>query len=600
MDEVKNFTAKNVVQTLLSIPNTLKLIFKLEKKFAVYLLLLNCISALIPLATLYIYQALINSVISSWRTIIFFLCCYFVLQIVTTILEQIESFVSEKFQMRLSYSINLNLMQVTSSLELSDYEQSDMYNLIEKVTQDSNYKPFQLFNAIISTMSALISLSTSLFFIGTWNMYVALILLVIPLLSLTIFLRVGQIEFLIQWQRSGTERTAWYLIYLLTHDFSFKEIKLNNSSSYLIHMFSKIKKKFIHQDINIAKKKAWFNTLLGVMLNVINSITVVLIIISVKVGEIMLGNLVSLIQALSKINGYSQTVIQNIYIIYNTSLFMTQLFNFLNKKDIADKSDEIEKPSNIENVNKIVLKNVMFNYPNSEFSALNDINITIERGSLTAIVGKNGSGKTTLLKLLSGLYKPSSGEMYFNNVATSNLNMKYYQNRVSVLFQDFVKYELTLKDNVRLSSVYSNNTDQQIKMILDSLNMSFLKPKDDYDLSLQLGNWFNDGQQLSGGQWQKIALSRTFYKNADIYILDEPNSALDSTAEKELFEYFVKLSKSKITIFISHNIKAAQKAEQIIVMKEGQVIDVGNHTDLLHRCPYYKELFESEKYQDVI
>ncbi|WP_257641313.1 ATP-binding cassette domain-containing protein [Leuconostoc gasicomitatum] len=491
-------------------------------------------------------------------------------------------------------------MQVTSSLELSDYEQSDMYNLIEKVTQDSNYKPFQLFNAIISTMSALISLSTSLFFIGTWNMYVALILLVIPLLSLTIFLRVGQIEFLIQWQRSGTERTAWYLIYLLTHDFSFKEIKLNNSSSYLIHMFSKIKKKFIYQDINIAKKKAWFNTLLGVMLNVINSITIVLIILSVKVGEIMFGNLVSLIQALSKLNDYSQTVIQNIYVIYNTSLFMTQLFNFLNKKDIANKSNETEKFSSIENVNKIVLKNVMFNYPNSEFNALNDINITIERGSLTAIVGKNGSGKTTLLKLLSGLYKPSSGEMYFNNVSTSNLNMKDYQNRVSVLFQDFVKYELTLKDNVRLSSVHSNNTDQQIKMILDSLNMSFLKPKDDYDLDLQLGNWFNDGQQLSGGQWQKIALSRTFYKNADVYILDEPNSALDPTAEKELFKYFVKLSKSKITMFISHNIKAAQRADQIIVMKEGQVIDVGKHTELLQRCPYYKELFESEKYQDVV
>ncbi|CUW08458.1 Subtilin transport ATP-binding protein spaT [Leuconostoc gelidum subsp. gasicomitatum] len=600
MDEVKNFTAKNVVQTILSIPNTLKLIFKLEKKFALQLLFLNCISALIPLATLYIYQALINSVIGSWHTIIFFLCCYFVLQIVSTILGQVESFVSEKFQMRLSYSINLNLMQVTSSLELSDYEQSDMYNLIEKVTQDSNYKPFQLFNAIISTMSALISLSTSLFFIGTWNMYVALILLVIPLLSLTIFLRVGQIEFLIQWQRSGTERTAWYLIYLLTHDFSFKEIKLNNSSSYLIHMFSKIKKKFIYQDINIAKKKAWFNTLLGVMLNVINSITIVLIILSVKVGEIMFGNLVSLIQALSKLNDYSQTVIQNIYVIYNTSLFMTQLFNFLNKKDIANKSNETEKFSSIENVNKIVLKNVMFNYPNSEFNALNDINITIERGSLTAIVGKNGSGKTTLLKLLSGLYKPSSGEMYFNNVSTSNLNMKDYQNRVSVLFQDFVKYELTLKDNVRLSSVHSNNTDQQIKMILDSLNMSFLKPKDDYDLDLQLGNWFNDGQQLSGGQWQKIALSRTFYKNADVYILDEPNSALDPTAEKELFKYFVKLSKSKITMFISHNIKAAQRADQIIVMKEGQVIDVGKHTELLQRCPYYKELFESEKYQDVV
>ena len=218
---------------------------------------------------------------------------------------------------------------------------------------------------------------------------------------------------------------------------------------------------------------------------------------------------------------------------------------------------------------------------------------------MTAIVGKNGSGKSTLVKLISGLYKPTQGEIYYNDQSNGSLPIDFYQENISVLFQDFVKYELTVRENIGLSNLAYLRNDDRIIQILDNLSLDFLKIKGKYELDMQLGNWFQEGRQLSGGQWQKIALARTFFKKASLYILDEPSSALDPVTEKEIFDYFVKLSRENISIFVSHSLDAARKADKIIVMKDGMVEDVGKHESLLKRSSYYQELYYSEKYEDI-
>lgn len=597
MDEVKEFTSKQFFNTLLTLPSTLKLIFQLEKRYAIYLIVLNAITAFVPLASLFIYQDLINSVLGSGRHLINIIIIYFIVQVITTVLGQLESYVSGKFDMRLSYSINMRLMRTTSSLELSDYEQADMYNIIEKVTQDSTYKPFQLFNAIIVVLSSFISLLSSLFFIGTWNIGVAILILIVPVLSLVLFLRVGQLEFLIQWQRASSERETWYIVYLLTHDFSFKEIKLNNISNYFIHKFGKLKKGFINQDLAIARKKTYFNIFLDFILNLINILTIFAMILSVRAGKLLIGNLVSLIQAISKINTYSQTMIQNIYIIYNTSLFMEQLFEFLKRESVVHKKIEDTEICN-QHIGTVKVINLSYVYPNSNAFALKNINLSFEKGELTAIVGKNGSGKSTLVKIISGLYQPTMGIIQYDKMRSSLMPEEFYQKNISVLFQDFVKYELTIRENIGLSDLSSQWEDEKIIKVLDNLGLDFLKTNNQYVLDTQLGNWFQEGRQLSGGQWQKIALARTFFKKASIYILDEPSAALDPVAEKEIFDYFVALSENNISIFISHSLNAARKANKIVVMKDGQVEDVGSHDVLLRRCQYYQELYYSEQYED--
>ncbi|MGT2911062.1 ABC transporter ATP-binding protein [Streptococcus cameli] len=591
------FTLKNFFQTILTIPKTIRLIFRIERKYASYLIILNILQSIIPLASLFIYQELINAVSKKGSNIFSVLIVYILMQMMLSILSQLNSNISEKFNMNLSYNLNLKLLKKTSSLNLIDFEQADTYNLIENIVQDSTYKPFQLFNAIIGVITGFLSLLTSIIYVSTWNVAVSTFLLIIPVISLVIFMRVGQLEFLIQWERANSEREVWYINYLLTHDFSFKEIKLNGISQYFIDKYGTLKRNFMNQDLNISKKKVLFRGSLDILLNFINGIAIFMMIQSIRSGKLLVGNFVSLIQAITRVNTYSQSMIQNTYIIYNTSLFMEQLFKFFDMEE-SNISIQNSKISTIEKrIDKIKVNNLSFIYPGRVKKTLEDINVEFNKGELVAIVGKNGSGKSTLVKLLSGLYQPSEGQIYYNNESSDVLDLSYYQNNVSVLFQDFVKFELSVRENIGLSDVNSIS-DSKIKKHIDNLKLNFLTAENNFNLNQRLGTWFNDSRQISGGQWQKVALARTFFKNASIYILDEPSSALDPVSEKEIFDEFVTRSKDKIALFVSHNLMAASRADRIIVMQDGRIIDEGKHDDLISKSKYYRELYYSEKYEE--
>ncbi|WP_421444297.1 ABC transporter ATP-binding protein [Streptococcus suis] len=581
------FTLKNFFQTILTIPKTIRLIFRIERKYASYLIILNILQSIIPLASLFIYQELINAVLKKGSNIFSVLIVYILMQMMLSILSQLNSYISEKFNMNLSYNLNLKLLKKTSSLNLIDFEQADTYNLIENIVQDSTYKPFQLFNAIIGVITGFLSLLTSIIYVSTWNVAVSTFLLIIPVISLVIFMRVGQLEFLIQWERANSEREVWYINYLLTHDFSFKEIKLNGISQYFIDKYGTLKRNFMNQDLNISKKKVLFRGSLDILLNFINGIAIFMMIQSIRSGKLLVGNFVSLIQAITRVNTYSQSMIQNTYIIYNTSLFMEQLFKFFDM-EVSNISIQNSRISRIEKrIDKIKVNNLSFIYPGSVKKTLEDINVEFNKGELVAIVGKNGSGKSTLVKLLSGLYQPSEGQIYYNNESSDVLDLSYYQNNVSVLFQDFVKFELSVRENIGLSDVNSIS-DSKIKKHIDNLKLNFLTAENNFNLNQRLGTWFNDSRQISGGQWQKVALARTFFKNASIYILDEPSSALDPVSEKEIFDEFVTRSRDKIALFVSHNLMAASRADRIIVMQDGRIIDEGKHDDLISKSKYYR------------
>ncbi|HEM4869524.1 TPA: ABC transporter ATP-binding protein, partial [Streptococcus suis] len=555
------------------------------------------LQSIIPLASLFIYQELINAVLKKGSNIFSVLIVYILMQMMLSILSQLNSYISEKFNMNLSYNLNLKLLKKTSSLNLIDFEQADTYNLIENIVQDSTYKPFQLFNAIIGVITGFLSLLTSIIYVSTWNVAVSTFLLIIPVISLVIFMRVGQLEFLIQWERANSEREVWYINYLLTHDFSFKEIKLNGISQYFIDKYGTLKRNFMNQDLNISKKKVLFRGSLDILLNFINGIAIFMMIQSIRSGKLLVGNFVSLIQAITRVNTYSQSMIQNTYIIYNTSLFMEQLFKFFDM-EVSNISIQNSRISRIEKrIDKIKVNNLSFIYPGSVKKTLEDINVEFNKGELVAIVGKNGSGKSTLVKLLSGLYQPSEGQIYYNNESSDVLDLSYYQNNVSVLFQDFVKFELSVRENIGLSDVNSIS-DSKIKKHIDNLKLNFLTAENNFNLNQRLGTWFNDSRQISGGQWQKVALARTFFKNASIYILDEPSSALDPVSEKEIFDEFVTRSRDKIALFVSHNLMAASRADRIIVMQDGRIIDEGKHDDLISKSKYYRELYYSEKYEE--
>lgn len=242
-----------------------------------------------------------------------------------------------------------------------------------------------------------------------------------------------------------------------------------------------------------------------------------------------------------------------------------------------------------------------FNSDNKIFNYIDYDNlsyITMVQGEKVALVGPNGSGKSTFLKILAGLYNIEEGEILINGRSLKDLDIRSYRSKMSVLFQDFVKYELSLRENIGFGDIQNLNNDEKMVQMLHKLQTKFLQTDNgSYNLDLQLGNWFEDGCQLSQGQWQKIALGRVYFRDASFYILDEPNAALDTVSEREVFEKFFELSKDKIGVFISHRLNAAKMADKIIVMDKGKIVGIGKHDELLRNCMTYQKLYKAESYE---
>ena len=221
-------------------------------------------------------------------------------------------------------------------------------------------------------------------------------------------------------------------------------------------------------------------------------------------------------------------------------------------------------------------------------NVLQNINIKINKNQRIALFGRNGSGKSTLIKLLMGYYLVDDGMIKMNGIPLNKVNIDSLYKLTGILFQDYCKYELSVKDNVGFGNINEIDNEAQIKESLEEAGIDFLPP----DLNQQLGKWFSDGIQLSGGQWQRVALARCFFKKAQMYILDEPNAALDKMGEKKVMNTFFELTKNKIGVFISHKIAHVMLADKIIYLDEGKIVAEGTHEELLKTCPSYKEIYD--------
>lgn len=588
---------KDIIVSLKQIPKTIAILLRIDRKAFFLTILLSIFTGILPVITLILSQELINSLVrmdSFYSSTMRIFALYILALFTGAMLSELKGFIEGKFQFLLQYRLNYMVMEKCTDLALEDFETSEMYDKIEKITGEIAYRPFQIFLAIISLLTAAITMISSALLLIAWNPYISAVLLIVPIISLLYFLKIGQQEFETIWNRAKEERKTWYLSYLLTHDFSFKEISVLEIKNYILANYKKLSDIFIGQNINILKKKTKFNLIYEVVMQGISFLIISAAIMSAYVGEILVGNVMSYIRSVGLVQTNSQSIIANIYTIYNSSLYMEMLFDFLNYcngKKATNSSIKVKH--GISNIN---IKHLSFAYKNKGHT-LKNININLNKGEKIALVGPNGSGKSTLIKVLLGLYETNEGEILIDGISLNDLDIKNYRSKISVLFQDFVKYELSLRENIGFGDVAEIHNDNKIKEILDKLQLDFLRQNEDYELNMQLGNWFEDGRQLSQGQWQKIALARAYFRDADVYILDEPNAALDTVSEREIFDKFFERSRGKIGIFISHRLNAAKMADKIIVLNEGEIVGIGNHEELLENCSTYQMLYQAEIYE---
>ena len=584
-----NVSLKDVVKAVKMIPKTIKLIKQVHKKSFFIIIFLSIILGICPIFTLFGSQYLLNMITTKdfnrvLAAFIFYICANLFSDTIGSIMEYYQN----KFQTLINYKLNYKIMNKCIKLSLKDFEDSETYDKLQRVQSETSYRPYQVFLSILNLITSMVTLFSSVSIIINWKPWVLLILVLIPITFSVYFFKIGQREFNINWERATDKRKSWYLSYLVTRDNTFKEIKSYGIGQYVLNKFDSINSKFVKQDIKLFKRRSIFTFIFEFVQQACTSIILFIIIYSALIGEILIGNVVGFINALNLIQNNCKEILNTVYTLYENNLYISQLFQFL---DLEEENFNIENKElkNISDIETLDIKNLTFKYPNSPNVVLNNINLNIKKGERVAIVGANGSGKSTLVKLISKLYEVKENSILYNGISLNNYNEAQLKNCIAVLFQYFTKYEMTVRENVGFGNIESIDNDENMKKALDKASATFISNLDE-----QLGLWFQDGRQLSGGQWQKIAIARTFFRDASLYILDEPSSALDPIAEKEVIDMFLKMTEDKIGIFISHRLSTAMLADRIIVMNEGEIVGNGTHQELIKNNFVYKKMYELE------
>lgn len=588
---------KKVLESFKYWPRIFKLFWEINKGYLIIIIILNMLIGMIPVGNLMATQDLINKVVRGKTVGITAVFLSFGILLLISFLGdltmQIKSYFEGLFQNILSYSINTKLMDKAGNLNLADFENSKIYDMLQRAQSESSYRPFQIFTSILALISGIVTLFSSAAVIFAWKWWAACILILIPSLSTVSLLKQGQKEFLVQWKRATEQRKTWYISYLLTKDSPFKEVKLYNLGDYLTNKYKNIFKSFFSQDKQLLKRR----TKLTIIFDLLNQITVdsimALIVFLTYTGEILIGNLVGYMKAVSLTQSTSQSVLTTIFSMYQNNLYIKQLFEFLDVQpsgmDNNNFKDQEYTP--LETIEEIEFKDVSFKYPNSNHYALKNINLKIKIGDNVAIVGENGSGKTTFVKLLTGLYEIHEGEILINRTPITKFDSNILKSKIGVVFQDFIRFELPLRENIGFGDLSLLNQDMKLLQAAKKAGIEELVKDLPNGLDSQLGVWFDNGTQLSGGQWQKIALSRAFLRDAHVYILDEPSSALDPLSESEIFKKFFKLTYKKIGIFTSHRFSTVKYADKIFVFDKGEIIERGTHEELMELNARYAKLY---------
>ena len=580
---------KDVIKAVNIIPKTIKLIKQVHKKSFYIIIFLSIISGICPIFTLFGSQHLLNMITTKdFNRVLFAFIFYICASLFSETVGSIMEYYQNKFQTLINYKLSYKIMNKCTKLSLKHFEDSEIYDKLQRVQNETSYKPYQVFLSILSLITSIVTLFSAVTIIINWKPWVLLILVLIPITFSVYFLKIGQREFNISWGRATDRRKSWYLSYLLTRDNTFKEIKSYGIGQYVLNKFDSINKKFVKQDIKLFKRRSIFTFIFEFVQQACTATILFIIIYSALIGEILIGNVVGFINALNLIQSNCKGILNTVYTLYENNLYISQLFEFLDLEE-ENINDCNKKLKSINDIETLDINNLTFKYPNYSKSVLNNINLNIKKGERVAIVGANGSGKSTLVKLISKLYEVKENSILYNGISLNNYDETQLKNCIAILFQDFTKYELTVRENIGFGNIDNIDNDEDMKKALNKASAAFISNLDE-----QLGLWFQDGRQLSGGQWQKIAIARTFFRDASLYILDEPSSALDPIAEKEVIDMFLKMTEDKIGIFISHRLSTAMLADRIIVMNEGEIVGNGTHQELIKNNSLYKQMYELE------
>lgn len=567
---------------------TYHLFFKSAPLVATCVLLLAPFQAVIPLLAVAAGQKVIDQVTNHspfMEMIIVWIVATAFQQFLPSLSTMVQGVLTDK----LTGFINISLMKKSADLQsISIFDDSKYFDDLQMLRDDASWRPVNLIVFGVSVLQSFLTLAFMLIYLARYNWWLALLLLIVMVPQSISYYRIQQQSFETMVERSKNARYLHYYSGLLLDRRDAKEVRLFN-------MFPKIIEKYISlfeqtkKDVNQIRKKQLATSSLFVVLTVgVFGYGFYWFTNSVRIGALEVGVLLMFVSVIGYISTSMARVVEDSSLLYDSLLWIEKYFNFLEYQDNFENGTK-NFPDDFENLS---VKNLSFTYPFSNAEILHNVSFSVKSGEKIAIVGENGSGKSTLVKLLMRFYDPTNGKISVDNYDLKDFNIFDLHKNLSATFQDFSRFKLTLQENAITG--YSFNKDR-VNNVLKASGLGDLLANDHLNLNTMLAKDFKNGTDLSGGQWQKVALARDLYADGKIEFLDEPTAALDAKSEAEIYQRFLKENDNKTIFFVTHRLSAVRFADKVLFLDGGKVSGFDTHTNLLQINPKYKEMYDLQK-----
>jgi ATP-binding cassette, subfamily B, bacterial len=582
------------------VPPLLRLVFQTHRGYTAAILALRIVRSFIPVAVLWIGKLIIDGVIAAiavaragqpvdWWALGGLVALELGIAVVGEALARASSLLESLLGDLFANRISVRLMQHAATLDLAQFEDPDTYDHLERARRQTVGR-IGLFALLLSTAQDLVTLASLagvLLVQLPWLLLLLAVAVVPSFLSEAHYASLGY-SLLFRW--TPERRLLDYLRYMGASDESAKEVKLFGLSGFLVDRYARLSDEFYEANKKLAVRRNVVSTAL-VTLGTLGYYAAYAVIIYLTVlGRYTVGSLTFLAGSFRSSRDLIQRILLSLSNIYEQSLYLGDLFTFFDVQPrVISKPGARAVPKPIRT--GFEFRHVGFRYPGSERWAVRHLTFTLGPGERIALVGENGAGKTTLVKLLARLYDPDEGQILLDGVDLRDYDLTSLRRNIGVIFQDFVRYDFILKENIGVSEIERLEDEARIEEAAHRSHADAVAERLTKGYDQMLGRRFEGGVDLSGGEWQKVALARAYLREAQVLILDEPTASLDARAEYEVFLRFADLTKGKMAVLISHRFSTVRMADRILVLQGGELVDQGTHEELVARGGLYAELF---------